>query len=476
MTEVSGADDGHFVYADFEDWYLKLTASTLQYARESAQRMVEELLDEAVPPLDRGRYRITGSRVKSAQRLYKKARLDRYRSKISHFAEIPDVIDDLVGLRLVCNNISDVDVFSEIVAGLPVYASGVAVPLAVEEGSVRDYFARPKETGYRAFHVNLVVLVPRLAAHIPVRVEVQVRTLLQDGWGELTHEDTYKPGSVVPEWITRMSLRMAELLAAVDSIAQDVREQLDIEASRAAGGEHSHASEVIAHTSRPIPKSGADEEMFPALSAALNGILRTLDRPRPLAAVSQMLVSQFGTAIAPDWGGQGSFKTFVEAAAPAALVTGPPPGYIHPLGKPVPENWESEWLSAAERGALPPVVQDLARYERGLPRVSRIRMQDTLEALAEALADVRDVQGLSRDEIDAISRSSVDDAGRAGKLVVRSHVAYLLSVLRRTDGTSTWSAVNIAAALFEHLSRRGVESGLSSNEVDAQLTNWLMPD
>ena len=111
-------------------------------------------------------------------------------------------------------------------------------------------------------------------------------------------------------------------------------------------------------------------------------------------------------------------------------------------------------------------------YPLGLKGVV-VAQGDTYE---EALADVRDVQGLSRDEIDAISRSSVDDAGRAGKLVVRSHVAYLLSVLRKTDGTSTWSAVNIAAALFEHLSRRGVESGLSSNEVDAQLTDWLMPD
>ncbi|GAA1679441.1 RelA/SpoT domain-containing protein [Microbacterium lacus] len=478
MTDELAQATNSDSYSEFETWYSKLTTSTLHYARESALRMLEELLDENVPPLDRGRFRVTGSRVKSAQRLYKKTRLEKYRSKISLWSDVPDVIDDLVGIRLVCNNLSDIEVFSEIVSALPLYAEEIAVPMAVEPKSVRDYFATPKETGYRAYHVNLVVLVPRLSAHVPVRVEVQVRTLLQDGWGELTHEDTYKPGSVVPEWITRMSLRMAELLAAVDSIAQDVREQLDIEAARTVAGESSRpgGAKSAPSTNLSTVAASAPNEMFAPLSAALNSILKDLDRPRPLASISQLLVSQFGSEIAPEWGGTGSFKTFVESAAPAAMVTGPPPGYVHPLGKNVPEDWESDWVGAAERGDLPPVVQELARYERGLPRVSRSRVQHTIEALVEALRRREDLQTLTRDDIELIAREAVDSAGRAGRLVVRPHVVYMLTVLRKADAlTPDVSAISVAAVLDEHLSARGIESGLPETELTEQLSEWLMP-
>lgn len=478
MTESPTTEHSSASYAEFEDWYSKLTSSTLQYARESALRMLDELLDESVPPLDRGRYRVSGSRVKSAQRLYKKTRLEKYRAKITKLTDVPTVIDDLVGVRLVCNNLSDIEVFSDIVGSLPIFEEGIAVPLAVERDSVRDYFARPKDTGYRAFHVNLVVLVPRLSAHVPVVVEVQVRTLLQDGWGELTHEDTYKPGSVVPDWITRMSLRMAELLAAVDSIAQDVREQLDIEASLTTSGE----ADRISNDARLIPgrrpaETSADNEMFAALAAALNAILSGLDRPKPLATISQLLVSQFGSEVAPAWGGSGSFKTFVESAAPAASVTGPPPGYIHPLGSPVPQDWDSEWLSAAERGDLPPVVQELSRYERGLPRISRARIQTTIEALVEVLRASPDESSWTRDDLEAIAKDVVENAGRAGRLVVRPHVTYVLKVLRNANAISaTVSAMMIATVLYEHLSARGVASGMAETELDAQLVDWLMPD
>src|SRR5262249_47864668 len=60
----------------------------------------------------------------------------------------------------------------------------------------------------------------------PVRCEIQVRTLLQHAWGELTHEDTYKPGVKVPELIKVLSKRLATTLAVLDEIAQDLRNEL----------------------------------------------------------------------------------------------------------------------------------------------------------------------------------------------------------------------------------------------------------
>jgi len=54
-----------------------------------------------------------------------------------------------------------------------------------------------------------------------------VRTLLQDSWGELTHEDTYSKSGELPPLVEVLSTRMADLLATLDDIAEDLRNELD---------------------------------------------------------------------------------------------------------------------------------------------------------------------------------------------------------------------------------------------------------
>src|SRR5690625_6089355 len=58
----------------------------------------------------------------------------------------------------------------------------------------RDYTDPPKASGYRACHVILRIPSDQGA---PVFAEIQVKTRLQDAWGELTHEDMYKPGAAM---------------------------------------------------------------------------------------------------------------------------------------------------------------------------------------------------------------------------------------------------------------------------------------
>jgi acyl dehydratase len=60
-----------------------------------------------------------------------------------------------------------------------------------------------------------------------VTCEIQIRTLLQHAWGELTHGDTYKPEMKIPDLIVVLSKRLANTLAVLDEIAQDIRNELD---------------------------------------------------------------------------------------------------------------------------------------------------------------------------------------------------------------------------------------------------------
>jgi len=124
-------------------------------------------------------------------------------------------INDLVGARIVCNNIEDVYRFKGLLEEV----------LPIGEGPVeeQDYILKPKGSGYRALHLNFLVHVGEWPSLLMIPCEVQVRTLLQDSWAELVHSDIYKDGEALPEDLCGRTQDMADVLATADQIASRVR-------------------------------------------------------------------------------------------------------------------------------------------------------------------------------------------------------------------------------------------------------------
>ena len=56
---------------------------------------------------------------------------------------------------------------------------------------------------------------------VVIQQHYQVRTVLQDSWGELTHEDTYSKAGESPPLVEILSTRMADLLAPAVSAAEE---------------------------------------------------------------------------------------------------------------------------------------------------------------------------------------------------------------------------------------------------------------
>ena len=408
-----------------------------------------------VPEIDRSRFRISSSRVKSPQRSFAKLSGERYRARFTAYEQVPEILDDLIGVRLICNNLSDINTFQEIIGELPL-EDGSSNSITVEPSSQRDYFAEPKPSGYRAFHVNFVVPVPQARDMIRLRVEVQVRTLLQDGWGELTHEDTYKPGSRVPDWIVTMSQRMAELLAAVDSIAQDLRTGLDVETQKQVDGEvaqtvSDYPIAVLSPASGDISidfvetnarskasKPGQrqpheDSELTTALISEVRAEVVALTRPIPLAMLSQNLAAKFGTEITQTWAEFGGFRKLLESAVPEVSITGPSPGYVHPLNDSPPTDWEVDFYSAQAREGLPSAVRALRTYEKGMPLVSTLRMSQLISAVEEALKapslPLNENGRLPRAQVVELAKRAREVGDERGQLVVRPHAVYVLQTL-----------------------------------------------
>lgn len=91
-------------------------------------------------------------------------------------------IDDIAGIRIVCNFKSDVYKLVNIISSFQ----------DVRLLDKKDYLKNPKTSGYRSYHIILEVPVNFSSGIMYVKVELQIRTLAMDFWASLEHKLKYK--------------------------------------------------------------------------------------------------------------------------------------------------------------------------------------------------------------------------------------------------------------------------------------------
>lgn len=102
-----------------------------------------------------------------------------------------EVVGDLVGARLVCWFVDDCEGIKNLIQS--------SKHLRII-GDIEDYIKNPKPSGYRSIHLSVNVGydgVQRedgkvIISNEDLVCEVQIRSKLQDAWGDLTHEFHYK--------------------------------------------------------------------------------------------------------------------------------------------------------------------------------------------------------------------------------------------------------------------------------------------
>ncbi|MCZ7611119.1 MAG: hypothetical protein M5U17_13270 [Ignavibacterium sp.] len=128
------------------------------------------------------------------------------------------MLNDFLGFRILCNTLEDVYQIAEIVK------SNKRFTLIKEQ----DFNKKPKETGYRALHLDLEYeRYWEDDEKVKVPIELQIKTHLQHAWSEITHDESYKPtnDSLNNEWEQKYSKHMADLLDQLDSMAKTIRDQ-----------------------------------------------------------------------------------------------------------------------------------------------------------------------------------------------------------------------------------------------------------
>lgn len=109
------------------------------------------------------------------------------RKKLSAtYANMFEYVNDIAGIRIVCNFKSDVYKIAQIIENFQ----------DIRILNKKDFMKKPKKSGYMSYHLILDVPVNLSSGQINVKVEVQIRTLGMDFWASIEHKLKYKNSNI----------------------------------------------------------------------------------------------------------------------------------------------------------------------------------------------------------------------------------------------------------------------------------------
>jgi ppGpp synthetase/RelA/SpoT-type nucleotidyltranferase len=197
-----------------QSWDLEKEYQSRRDLYDRARADLEQILKRLIEDLAKQelfRAALTNVRVKDCVKIREKA--ERHSIPLDR---VLDQLDDLVGGRIVCNNLEDIEKIIEVVKrGSQWKVISVDGPEKISFGTSR---------GYRARHIVVEMIVYRGYHTAKVLAEIQIRTLLEDGWAHLAYDDFYKPEEKGgPTWLDEQMRKMSDDLYALDLQAQRIR-------------------------------------------------------------------------------------------------------------------------------------------------------------------------------------------------------------------------------------------------------------
>ena len=178
-------------------------------AIKEIQTKLEILNDELAFKTQRNPIESISSRVKNPKSIIEKMT----RKGLPMTVEaVWENLSDVAGVRVICSFLEDIyDV-----------AAMFMKQDDIEVLEIKDYIKEPKPNGYRSLH--LIVQVPIFLSDkaLPMKVEVQIRTIAMDFWASLEHQVKYKKGIDGAEAISEELRQCAETINLTDKKMQDI--------------------------------------------------------------------------------------------------------------------------------------------------------------------------------------------------------------------------------------------------------------
>ena len=152
-------------------------------------------------------------RIKSPKSIINKLE----RKKLEKNIEGIKKLNDISGLRVICNYINDIHYIAQL--------------LILQEDVVlikyNNYITYPKKNGYRSLHLIVTVPVYQNDLLINVPVEIHIRTIAMDCWASLEHELVYKADKKANDEIKQRLKKCAEMMEKTDLEMQKIYMELN---------------------------------------------------------------------------------------------------------------------------------------------------------------------------------------------------------------------------------------------------------
>jgi len=130
--------------------------------------------------------------------------------------KIKEKIDDIAGIRLICQFVDDIDAVVEIIRN----RSDMTITSEI------DYVHQPKESGYSSYHINISYEVMTIYGKKCIPVEIQIRTLAMNFWATIEHSLKYKYQGKMPMEISQRLMASAKAVRALDGEMSSIREDV----------------------------------------------------------------------------------------------------------------------------------------------------------------------------------------------------------------------------------------------------------
>ena len=154
---------------------------------------------------------VTG-RLKSVNSIYNKA--NRLQFPIDE--NIAWEIRDIAGIRIICQFIDDIWTVVEMLR------QRRDMRIFLE----KDYVSKPKESGYRGYHLAVEYPIMTATGQVTIPVEIQIRTLGMNFWATIEHSLNYKYEGIIPSDIRRRLIEAAKASYILDNEMNKIREEI----------------------------------------------------------------------------------------------------------------------------------------------------------------------------------------------------------------------------------------------------------
>lgn len=160
------------------------------------------------------------TRIKTPESIVKKLKRYGYETSIENMLRY---VNDIAGVRLICSFTSDIYRLAEMI--------GNQTDLKVL--SIKDYIKKPKESGYKSYHMLVSVPIFLSDSVVDTKVEIQIRTIAMDFWASLEHKIYYKFEGDAPDYISRELRECAQMVSELDdkmlSLNEAIQACLEVE-------------------------------------------------------------------------------------------------------------------------------------------------------------------------------------------------------------------------------------------------------